>query len=69
MSARTVLVALTVILAAPAAADTGDDYSNNLFSDIAPYANLYIPISISANADRYRLGCWHFSGSNLLNNS
>ncbi|KAF8536309.1 hypothetical protein BDD12DRAFT_291003 [Trichophaea hybrida] len=41
MSARTVLVALTVILAAPAAADTGDDYSNNLFSDIAPLLALF----------------------------
>ncbi|KAF8535429.1 hypothetical protein BDD12DRAFT_892991 [Trichophaea hybrida] len=41
MSARTVLVALTVILAAPAAADTGDDYSNNLFSDLVPLLALF----------------------------
>ncbi|KAF8241203.1 hypothetical protein K440DRAFT_22882 [Wilcoxina mikolae CBS 423.85] len=41
MSTRTVLVALTVILATPAAADTGDDYTNNLFSDIAPLLALF----------------------------
>jgi hypothetical protein len=69
MSARTVLVALTVILAAPAAAETGDDYTNNLFSDIAPYANSYIPTSLGATADRCHLGCWRFSESNSLNNS
>ena len=46
MSARTALIALTVILAAPAAADPGDDYANNLFSDLAPYANSYIPASL-----------------------
>ena len=40
------VLALTVILAAPTAADTGDDYSNNLFSDLTPYADSYVPTSL-----------------------
>lgn len=40
MSTSTILIALTVVWAIPlAAADSGDDSSNNLFSDLAPYAD------------------------------
>jgi hypothetical protein len=42
MSTSTILIALTVVWAIPpAAADSGDDSSNNLFSDLAPYANTH----------------------------
>jgi len=70
MSARTVLVALTIIVTTlAAAADASDDFSNNPFSDLAPYANAYIPTSLGGNADRCRVDYWRFSESNLLNNS
>lgn len=36
-----VLLALTCVISTAAAADSGDDFSNNLFSDLAPLLTLF----------------------------
>ena len=38
MGAAAIHVTLAILWAIPAAADSGDDSSNNLFTDLAPYA-------------------------------
>ena len=49
MRACAIAVALAIAWAAPtAAADAGDDYSNNLFTDLAPYAIPRIKLHSSA---------------------
>lgn len=38
---RAVLLVLTCVMSTAAAADGGDDFSNNLFSDLAPLLTLF----------------------------
>ena len=48
MRARAIAVAVVIASLSPtAAADAGDDFSNNLFSDLAPYAVQAIKIRSS----------------------